>query len=528
MRTAVPGSRVCVESSSEAPEYSGSGSTAGGASAAARDMSGRGPAEATTQEASAYFSEEEWRLLQEWQKELYGNVMQQIHQALISLGPLITTTVFTLRAKGKPDLCPAASQESERRHAIQSSGDAITNPDEVFHIKRDVNRHRNNPRDADRWPQSDCPSAEETVSASISNLEAEVRESSTNPKLEQSLVSFCINDELESYSCGHPGNKRIESFSIPTDDSFISPDALFSIRREENQHLDNLDNLQDLEGREKIDLHHPEEQAIISICIKEEDEPYSIDHEDNGKMESPGAGEQSMTRQQNVAEFIRCTKPTAQNKLSMRKGNMNVPQTSPRVTNTRNQLHSKRCWKEGGKGTVAWESVFSSSEHHGSYHARPQGLSQNYSDHANNLKSPLLLKKLSKLQENSISYSSATLDTNLSREGERTGEQKGKYSEVRPYSCTECEKSFLYKENLIKHYRTHTGEKPCTCTFCHKSFSRKDNLKRHMRMHTGEKPYRCTDCGKSFTWKESLNLHQRKHTREDAFLRNNTVKQKHL
>lgn len=486
-----------------------------------REMSWQDPAEVTIEDASAYFSEKEWKLLQEWQKELYGNVMQQIHQALISLGPLITTTVFTLKAKEKPNPCPAASQESERRLGIQSSsGKEITNPDDVFHIKRDVPRHRKNPRDADRWPQSDCPSAEEPVLASISNLEADVRESTADPKSEQPLVSFCLKDELESYSRGHLGNKRTESFSIPTGDSFTNPDELFNIRREETLHLDNP---QDAERRETIDHLQPAEQAIISICIKEEDEPYSIDHQDGGRMASPRAGEQSTSRQQNVAEFIRCTKTTA-DKLSMRKANMNVPQTSPRGTNSRNQLHPKGCWGEGGKATVAWESVFSSSEHYGPVQARPQEVSEKYSDHEINLKRPLLLKDLAKVQQNSISYSSAALDTNLSCEGE----QKGKYSEVRPYSCTDCEKSFLYKENLIKHYRTHTGEKTCTCTFCHKSFSRKDNLKRHMRMHTGEKPYRCTECGKSFTWKESLNLHQRKHTAGDAFLRKNMVKQKHL
>ncbi|XP_078511897.1 uncharacterized protein LOC144770936 isoform X2 [Lissotriton helveticus] len=487
-------------------------------------MSWQDPAEVTIQDASAYFSEKEWKLLQEWQKELYGNVMQQIHQALISLGPLITTTVFTLRAKEKPNLCPAASQESERIHGIQSSSsNEITAHDDVFHIKRDVNRHRKNPRDADRWPQSDCPSAEEPVLASISNLDADVRESRADPKSEQALVSFCLKDELESYSRGHLGNKRTESFSIPTDDSFTSPDELFNIRREENLHLDNL---QDAEGRENIDHLHPAEQAIISICIKEEDEPFSIDHQNGGRMESP-RGEQSTSRQQNVAEFIRCTKKTA-DKLSVQKATVNVPQTSPRGTNSSNQLYPKGCWGERGKATVAWENVFSGSEHYGPFQARPQGVSQKYSDPENNLKRPLLLKDLAKLQQNSISYPPAALDTNLSREGEHTGEQKDKYSEVRPYSCTDCEKSFLYKENLIKHYRTHTGEKTCTCTFCHKSFSRKDNLKRHMRMHTGEKPYRCTECGKSFTWKESLNLHQRKHTAGDAFLRKNIVKQKHL
>ena len=46
------------------------------------------------QDAFAWFSKEEWKLLQEWQKELYRNVMKEIHQALISLGN-DTLLIFT-------------------------------------------------------------------------------------------------------------------------------------------------------------------------------------------------------------------------------------------------------------------------------------------------------------------------------------------------------------------------------------------------------------------------------------------------
>ena len=41
-------------------------------------------------------------------------------------------------------------------------------------------------------------------------------------------------------------------------------------------------------------------------------------------------------------------------------------------------------------------------------------------------------------------------------------------------------------------------EKPYSCTQCIKSFSRDELLKQHMRMYTGEKPYTCTQCTKSF------------------------------
>ncbi|XP_078511945.1 uncharacterized protein LOC144770962 isoform X2 [Lissotriton helveticus] len=71
----------------------------------------------TIQDSFACFSKEEWKLLQEWQRELYRNVMKEIHQALIALGPLIATTVSSLTTKEKQELHSTDTQESERSHA---------------------------------------------------------------------------------------------------------------------------------------------------------------------------------------------------------------------------------------------------------------------------------------------------------------------------------------------------------------------------------------------------------------------------
>ncbi|KAG8549114.1 hypothetical protein GDO81_022643 [Engystomops pustulosus] len=53
----------------------------------------------------------------------------------------------------------------------------------------------------------------------------------------------------------------------------------------------------------------------------------------------------------------------------------------------------------------------------------------------------------------------------------------------RPYQCEECGRAFKHSTHLVLHRRKHTGEKPFTCDKCKKKFSQRPLLQRHQDRH---------------------------------------------
>ncbi|XP_073413961.1 uncharacterized protein [Dendrobates tinctorius] len=54
---------------------------------------------------------------------------------------------------------------------------------------------------------------------------------------------------------------------------------------------------------------------------------------------------------------------------------------------------------------------------------------------------------------------------------------------VKPHQCSTCGKAFRKKSNMKDHQRTHTGERPYKCQYCDKSFHQRSNHRVHERTH---------------------------------------------
>ncbi|XP_077563234.1 zinc finger X-chromosomal protein-like [Haemaphysalis longicornis] len=78
--------------------------------------------------------------------------------------------------------------------------------------------------------------------------------------------------------------------------------------------------------------------------------------------------------------------------------------------------------------------------------------------------------------------------------------------------CGQCSYVTLLPSRLLRHQRTHAGERPHQCSHCDKAFMERRTLVDHLRIHTGERPFRCHLCPADFARKTTLDQHLRSHT----------------
>ncbi|XP_042216115.1 zinc finger and BTB domain-containing protein 7A-like isoform X12 [Homarus americanus] len=79
-------------------------------------------------------------------------------------------------------------------------------------------------------------------------------------------------------------------------------------------------------------------------------------------------------------------------------------------------------------------------------------------------------------------------------------------------ACPHCAFTTFQHYSLLRHTRTHTGEKPYSCPHCSYRCIESCRLKIHLRTHTGEKPFACPHCPYQAADNRNLKRHILTHT----------------
>nr|XP_033815938.1 zinc finger protein 184-like [Geotrypetes seraphini] len=115
-------------------------------------------ASVTFNDVAVYFSQEEWRLLDEWQKRLYKDVTKEIQSVLISLGYTIVNpnVLFRIKDSDRPSKEGRRERVHRGREKLKGSagGCGVVNPDLLLRVGQNKEQ-----------PSSDCPSLVEAQSS---------------------------------------------------------------------------------------------------------------------------------------------------------------------------------------------------------------------------------------------------------------------------------------------------------------------------------------------------------------------------
>ncbi|CAM9633081.1 unnamed protein product, partial [Lampetra fluviatilis] len=102
-----------------------------------------------------------------------------------------------------------------------------------------------------------------------------------------------------------------------------------------------------------------------------------------------------------------------------------------------------------------------------------------------------------------FTYTILTENLTAAGEGGGTGRMFGKR---RLLQCNYCNFAAMRKYKLVRHIRTHTGERPFGCDACGKRFIRREHLQRHTQVHQKERRFVCRRCRRLFVFANSVGI----------------------
>lgn len=449
----------------------------------------------TFHDVSACFSAKEWGALEDWQKELYKNVMREIHAALLSMGYAILNPEQLLRVEGVKESSPARGKIPEHKnHNVITAGAPMFNPDISLWIR-------------------------EVVEEDVTQLEKPEQSAvweSPSPEIPILKPDICLRikpDELVFEACpgpepGDTDNEAGSGISV-TIESDAEP---FWLNVQEA----------DTDNEEMLSEHHMDNGFLSSPA-----EDHLSDLQHNGLSLENGSFEEwdnpspiRLPRPRKCQSIFRIGQPISEQAYDFNEPS-SPTQMRPFQCSQCQQSFSERetlllhqtvhaTWNCDTQEVRGDEYIVPG--HSSSAVIRSCPAPYLCGDCGKGFTSSYKLKIHQRIHTGERPYKCLVCEKRFHKSAHLKVHHRTHTGE-RPYGCQVCSKRFTKSYHLKVHLRTHTGERPYQCPICHKTFSVNSHLTVHIRTHSGEKPFVCFECGKSFRQKTSLLSHQKSHQR---------------
>ncbi|XP_030053489.1 zinc finger protein 33B [Microcaecilia unicolor] len=397
----------------------------------------------TFKDVAAHFSEEEWEVLEEWQKELYKKVMLEVHEALISLGYGILNSDIIFRVKQRDKLYyrdwrdvdgGRSAKTSSRRHtAVQ--------PDIVLRIQAEEAKDL-----GDRWAAD---------GAGVSVAETGV------PVFNPDLSLWIVKEEEAGLSDSTAREGKAEILGKEQSSQKKTEEEGDQLQEKRVQNLNPQESLLEKDCISKFcGLEGPDSHWMPGIASAyREDQTVSSRGEFailGGILEQPRSVMGGRDCEQNWSE------ETTSGQLLLLQHQPHKGDKPYTCTECGKGFSRSTQLKDHWR-THTGERPYKCTEC-GKGFSRSTQLKDHRRTHTG--ERPYKCRECGK----SFSHSSNLNHHRRTHTGER------------PHPCPECHKRFSQNSDLVRHQRTHTG--PFKCPVCEKSFTQKSFLTLHERTHT--------------------------------------------